>query len=176
MGEHATNNSGGLWKGILAGSVVGAVAALLLAPRTGRDTRQKLGEDVRKWKQRSVDLASSAQEKASLLASTAKETGLERLNQTKEAVGSAIESIKESAGDLRESAVSAFGTLKQETEETAKELKQDLVSDAKKLANSDNSSLAQNEKEMIKLGKEMDHMKTDSELEKEGLIPDPIQK
>ncbi|MFC4779548.1 hypothetical protein ACFO9Q_22440 [Paenibacillus sp. GCM10023252] len=43
------------------------------------------------------------------------------------------------------------------------------------LENNNNSSMAQNEKEMKKLGDEMKHMKTNRELEAENLIPDPQQ-
>lgn len=38
-----------------------------------------------------------------------------------------------------------------------------------------NGSMASNEEEMIRLGKEMEHMKTNSELEEDGLVPDPRQ-
>lgn len=44
-----------------------------------------------------------------------------------------------------------------------------------KLAQADNSSMAQNEDEMKRLGKEMDQMKTNSELVELDLVPDPKQ-
>jgi gas vesicle protein len=37
------------------------------------------------------------------------------------------------------------------------------------------NSMAQNEQEMAKLGKEMKHMDTNSQVKDKGMIPDPIQ-
>jgi gas vesicle protein len=48
--EHPANNASGVLGGLLIGALVGAVAMLLLAPRSGRDTRtqiQKKGVELR---------------------------------------------------------------------------------------------------------------------------------
>jgi gas vesicle protein len=37
------------------------------------------------------------------------------------------------------------------------------------------NSMAQNEHEMAKLGEEMKHMKTNTQITKSGMVPDPIQ-
>jgi gas vesicle protein len=37
------------------------------------------------------------------------------------------------------------------------------------------NSMAQNEQEMVRLGKEMKHMDTNSQVKDKGMIPDPIQ-
>jgi gas vesicle protein len=37
------------------------------------------------------------------------------------------------------------------------------------------NSMAQNEHEMAKLGKEMKHMETNSQVKNRGMVPDPIQ-
>jgi gas vesicle protein len=37
------------------------------------------------------------------------------------------------------------------------------------------NSMAQNEHEMAKLGEEMKHMKTNSQVKDSGMVPDPIQ-
>ncbi|MDQ0112097.1 hypothetical protein [Paenibacillus harenae] len=37
------------------------------------------------------------------------------------------------------------------------------------------NSMAPNEREIIRLGMDMKHMKTNSEIMEEGLVPDPIQ-
>lgn len=108
--------SKGIWKGLLAGGLIGAATGLLFAPRLGKDTRLKLNEDASKNKGRIGEWMNLAQEQGSLPA------------ETKE-----------------------------------------------KLAVSDNSSLAQNEAEMKRLGKEMDAMKTNSELSRDGFVPDPVQ-
>jgi len=42
--DHAATSAGTVALAFLAGAVVGAVGALLLAPRSGAETRQRLGE------------------------------------------------------------------------------------------------------------------------------------
>jgi gas vesicle protein len=37
------------------------------------------------------------------------------------------------------------------------------------------NSMAQNEQEMAKLGKEMKHMNTNTQVKEKGMVPDPIQ-
>ncbi|MFD2611831.1 hypothetical protein [Paenibacillus gansuensis] len=58
--------------------------------------------------------------------------------------------------------------------ETAEVLRRKLE-DWEKMQQSNNSSMAQNEKEMIRLGKDMEGMKTNGELRERGVVPDPIQ-
>ncbi|MBP1964752.1 hypothetical protein [Paenibacillus aceris] len=48
-------------------------------------------------------------------------------------------------------------------------------SSGKSLEEANNGSMAQDLDEMKKLGNEMKHMKTNSELMEKNLIPDPIQ-
>jgi gas vesicle protein len=45
-GETGGSGAGGLFLAFLAGVVTGTVAALLLAPRTGAETRTRLGQAV----------------------------------------------------------------------------------------------------------------------------------
>ncbi|ANE48098.1 hypothetical protein SY83_19435 [Paenibacillus swuensis] len=47
--------------------------------------------------------------------------------------------------------------------------------DYEKMKLADNSSLAQNESELVQLGKDMDSMKTNEQLRARGVISDPIQ-
>jgi hypothetical protein len=52
-----------------------------------------------------------------------------------------------------------------ETEDQDDRSQQDIV----------NGTMVQDEQDMVRLGKEMKAMKTNTELEQEGMIPDPIQ-
>ncbi|WP_181592675.1 YtxH domain-containing protein [Paenibacillus sp. YN15] len=174
--EATPAKSNGLWKGLLAGGLIGAAAGLLFAPRAGKDTRAKLNEDVAKIKERSAEWMSIAQEKAAGLAETAKESGLNKIQETKEIAGAAVDSLKSAAGDLKDSANTIISTIKKEAEETKETVKANAEETKEKLQASDNSSLAQNEDEMKKLGKEMDAMKTNSELKKDGFVSDPAQR
>ncbi|MDF2926114.1 MAG: ytxH [Paenibacillaceae bacterium] len=176
MNMESVKQKSGVWKGVLAGGIIGASAALLFAPKSGKDLRKKLGDDLTDLKERSGELASGAQEKVSQWSGALRETGRERLQQAKTAATEAMTTIKESAGDLKDSASKAVGSLTHDAKEAVEEIKTAVTPDPDKLAEADNSSLAQNEKEMDKLGKEMDQMKTESELKKEGYVSDPIQK
>ncbi|SFT02695.1 hypothetical protein [Paenibacillus sp. BC26] len=48
-------------------------------------------------------------------------------------------------------------------------------SKSKPVSNAKNGSMVQDYQDMKRLGYDMKHMKTNSELQDEGLIPDPIQ-
>ena len=43
-----SNNSAGILAGLIVGAAAGAVLALLLAPASGEETRQKLGDTARR--------------------------------------------------------------------------------------------------------------------------------
>jgi gas vesicle protein len=174
--EATQTKSTGLLKGLLAGGLIGAAAGLLFAPRAGKDTRAKLNEDMTKIKERSAEWMSMAQEKAVGLAETAKETSLNKLQETKDMAGSAVDSLKSTVTDLKDSANTIIGTIKNEAENAKESVKANAEEAKEKLNESDNSSLAQNEQEMKKLGKEMDAMKTNSELKKDGYVSDPAQR
>lgn len=174
--EATQTKSTGLLKGLLAGGIIGAAAGLLFAPRAGKDTRAKLNEDMTKIKERSAEWMSMAQDKAVGLAETAKETSLNKLQETKDMAGSAVDSLKSTVTDLKDSASTIIGTIKTEAENAKESVKTNTEEAKEKLNESDNSSLAQNEEEMKKLGKEMDAMKTNSELKKEGFVSDPAQR
>ncbi|MGH9324206.1 MAG: YtxH domain-containing protein [Vicinamibacteria bacterium] len=51
------NDNGGtnFFAGFLVGAALGAIAALLLAPKSGRELRESLAEEGRKLKDRAVD-------------------------------------------------------------------------------------------------------------------------
>lgn len=60
-------------------------------------------------------------------------------------------------------------------EETIEKAQQEKRETEEKLAQADNGSMVTNEQELEQLGKEMDQMKTNTQLKKEGLAPDPEQ-
>lgn len=143
-----TNQNGnGLWKGVFVGGLLGASAAILLAPMSGEKLRAKVRERLIGWSDSTEKWASGLQEKASDWADTVREDYSSAVQNVKQKAAGALESVRTTA-----------------------------VENADKLKSSDNSSLAQNEEEMKKLGKEMDQMKTGSELRKDGFVQDPIQK
>ena len=50
------NETGGYWRGIVTGVLVGAATALLLAPKRGEDIRQDLADSAGRWKEKAEDL------------------------------------------------------------------------------------------------------------------------
>jgi len=61
------NNTGALIGGLLAGSALGTVVGLLIAPRTGRETRQILKKSAQALPELAEDLSSSVQLQADRL-------------------------------------------------------------------------------------------------------------
>ncbi len=69
----ASDNEGGNFvAGFLLGAAVGAIAALLLAPKSGRELRESLAEEGKKLKDRAVDEGRRFVEKADVQESVRK--------------------------------------------------------------------------------------------------------
>jgi len=66
MNEMTTNNGHGSWTGVIVGTVVGAAVgagvALLMAPRTGKETRTWLARGMREVKGRATNALEQARE------------------------------------------------------------------------------------------------------------------
>lgn len=63
----ASDNGGGNFlAGFLVGATLGAIAALLLAPKSGRELRESLTEEGRKLRDRAVDEGRRFVEKAEM--------------------------------------------------------------------------------------------------------------
>ncbi|MBD2427741.1 YtxH domain-containing protein [Phormidium sp. FACHB-1136] len=67
----ADKQSGGFWGGLVIGVAVGAVTGLLLAPRTGRETRKILKKSADALPELVEDLATSVHLQADRLSETA---------------------------------------------------------------------------------------------------------
>ena len=90
------NNGGGFdfFKGFLFGGFFGAVAGLLFAPKSGKETRQ----DIQKY---SLELKDGSLEKLEAVQKRAEEILLEtrkQLDELKRSAGSALEDLSEAAG------------------------------------------------------------------------------
>jgi gas vesicle protein len=79
----ASDNGGGnFFAGFLVGAALGAIAALLLAPKSGRELRESLAEEGKKLRDRAVDEGRRLVESA----------------EVPEAVRKAAKSVKEAIG------------------------------------------------------------------------------
>ncbi len=69
--------------GAIVGSAIGAVAALLLAPKSGREMREEITEQAEELKMKSIELTTIARDKATEITSVAKETAEDLTNKLK---------------------------------------------------------------------------------------------
>lgn len=83
--------SGGLLSGILIGSAVGAVAGLLMAPKTGRETRRLLRKSADALPEMAEDLATSVQSHAHRLSDSAMNNWDGTLARLKDAVAAGVD-------------------------------------------------------------------------------------
>jgi gas vesicle protein len=89
---------GEFFAGFLIGAIVGGVAALLLAPQSGEETRQRLEESGIELKERVTELSAEARQRAEEL----QERGRIILEEQKAKLEQAIEEGKEAAAKKRE--------------------------------------------------------------------------
>lgn len=92
---------------LTVGAIIGAAAALLLAPKTGEETRELLRE-------KSADLARRAQERGSGLARRAQETVGEAQSKANEYLGRGKEVIEDTSVQLRAAFEAGRGAMREE--------------------------------------------------------------
>jgi gas vesicle protein len=80
MANQQGSGGAGLVFAFLAGAAVGAAVALLVAPATGEDTRERLGQRVREGRDRAADAARQ---------------GRELLNRQREQVSTAFDRVRQ---------------------------------------------------------------------------------
>ncbi|MEY3299203.1 MAG: hypothetical protein RLZZ597_2463 [Cyanobacteriota bacterium] len=82
----ANRGSGGFWGGLVLGSAIGAVTGLLLAPRTGRETRKILKKSADALPELVADLSTSVHLQADRLSATALANWEHTLARLKESI------------------------------------------------------------------------------------------
>jgi gas vesicle protein len=111
-----SNYSAGTWSAFVIGAAVGAAAALILAPATGRDTRAYL-------RRRGNELGHDAMERGRELGREAMEHGRETLRTQSERVKSAVATGWERAGN-------AISHAREEGEAAYRDAKESFQSDS----------------------------------------------
>lgn len=87
-----SNKRSGLFiGGLLVGSAIGAVTGLLVAPRTGKETRQILKKSAEALPELAEDLSTSVQLQADRLSESALRNWDETLIRLKEAIAAGLE-------------------------------------------------------------------------------------
>ncbi len=106
MAENQSGSSGLFIGGLLVGAAVGAVAGLLLAPKTGRETRQLLKKSADALPELAEDLSYSVQFQADRLSGSALRSWDETLVRLREAITAGIEaSQRQQEQELKQAAV-----------------------------------------------------------------------
>lgn len=89
--------------GVLLGAVVGAVAGLLVAPKTGRETRQLIRKSADALPELVEDLSSSVQLQADRLSETAIRNWDGTLERLKEAIAAGVEASQREVQEMSDS-------------------------------------------------------------------------
>ena len=92
--ENESSGAGSFLVGALVGGVIGAAAALFLAPKTGSEMRGSLTTQATQLKDKSIEISSVAKEKATELTSVAKEKTGELSKTIQEQSGQFVDKVK----------------------------------------------------------------------------------
>jgi gas vesicle protein len=103
MSDNRSGSSGSFVGGVLIGAIVGAVAGLLIAPKTGRETRQLIKKSADALPELVEDLSSSVQLQADRLSETAVRNWDGTLVRLKEAIAAGVEASQREVQELSES-------------------------------------------------------------------------
>lgn len=109
------SGAGSFLFGALVGGVIGAAAALFLAPKTGSEMRQDFSTQAGQLKDKSIELSSVAKQKANELTSVAKEKTGELSKTIQEQSGQLVDKVKTMTS--KTSAPMDDGTVSSEGEE-----------------------------------------------------------
>lgn len=99
----AKKSAGSFIGGILLGGAVGTVVGLLIAPRTGRDTRQMLKKSADALPELAEDLSTSVQLQADRLSESALRNWDSTLARLREALAAGLEASQREKLEYRES-------------------------------------------------------------------------
>jgi gas vesicle protein len=91
----SNNRSGVFIGGLLLGAAVGTLTGLLMAPRTGRETRQLLKKSADALPELAEDLSTSVQLQADRLSESALRNWDETLERLREAIAAGIDASQQ---------------------------------------------------------------------------------
>ena len=133
------NNSGSFIGGMLLGAAIGTITGLLIAPRTGKQTRQILKKSAEALPELAEDISTSVQIQADRLSETARGNWDETLNRLKEAIAAGLEAgVRERQGFDRTQTVPPSD--RRPSRDDLEELYSNSYPSGTKLANQDISS------------------------------------
>ena len=122
----ASNDNGGSFVlGFLIGGIVGAAVGLLIAPRSGQDTRAELAGRSEAWRNRAEEMAANLRERAGAGVDSARDrigptidTARERINPTidsaRERISPAVEGVRDRVSPIVEQVNTRLGRTNSE--------------------------------------------------------------
>lgn len=97
-----SNNRSGLFiGGLMLGSAIGTLTGLLLAPRTGRETRQILKKSASALPELAEDISTSVQIQADRLSANARSNWDETLDRLRDALAAGIDASQRESQVLK---------------------------------------------------------------------------
>ncbi|HEY9664970.1 MAG TPA: YtxH domain-containing protein [Allocoleopsis sp.] len=100
MSDNQSGSTGVFIGGLLLGALVGAVAGVLVAPKSGRETRKLLKKSADALPELAEDLSTTVQIHADRLSETALRNWDETLNRLREAVIAGVEASQTKRQEL----------------------------------------------------------------------------
>jgi gas vesicle protein len=95
-------SAGSFISGLLLGGAIGTVTGLLIAPRTGRDTRQLLKKSADALPELAQDLSTSVQLQADRLSESALRNWDDTLSRLREALAAGLEASQRENLEIRQ--------------------------------------------------------------------------
>ena len=113
----SNNRSGVFFGGLMLGATIGALTGLLVAPRTGRETRKILKKSANAIPELAEDLSMSVQIQADRLSASALRNWDDTLDRLREAIAAGVDaSQRESQVLKRQTSVEDSDSLSQQLE------------------------------------------------------------
>ncbi|MBD2677803.1 MULTISPECIES: YtxH domain-containing protein [Nostoc] len=97
----SNNRSGIFVGGLMLGATIGALAGLLVAPRTGRETRKILKKSANAIPELAEDISTSVQIQADRLSASALRNWDETLDRLKEAIAAGVDASQRESQVLK---------------------------------------------------------------------------
>ncbi|MEH2351735.1 MULTISPECIES: YtxH domain-containing protein [unclassified Nostoc] len=113
----SNNRSGVFISGLMLGATIGALTGLLVAPRTGRETRKILKKSANAIPELAEDLSMSVQIQADRLSASALRNWDETLDRLREAIAAGVDASQQESQVLkRQTSVEDSDSLPQQLE------------------------------------------------------------
>lgn len=100
MSDNRSGSSGAFLGGVFLGAAAGAIAGLLMAPRSGRETRQLLKKSADALPELAEDLSSSLQLQADRLSESAQRNWAGTMVRLRESIAAGIEASQKERQEL----------------------------------------------------------------------------